>query len=46
MRTFDGWVVFVDEMALDKLDGQARLSDATSAYHHQLVFTEKLNTKT
>jgi hypothetical protein len=31
-------------VALDQLDGQARLSDTTAAYYHQLVFSEKLRT--
>jgi hypothetical protein len=40
--TFNRRVVLVDEVALDELDGQARLSHTTAAYYHQLVFSEKL----
>ena len=40
--TFNGWVILVDKVALDQLDGQARLSDTTSADYDQLVFSEKL----
>lgn len=29
--TFNCWVIFVHEVALDELDGQARLSDTTAA---------------
>jgi len=42
LRTFDGRVVFVDEMALDELDGQATLSDTTTTDYHELVFPEEL----
>lgn len=41
-RTFDSRVVFVDEVALDELDGQARLSDATTTDDDELVFTKEL----
>jgi hypothetical protein len=30
-------------VALDQLDGQARLSHATAADYHQLVFSEELH---
>lgn len=40
--TLNGRVVFVDKVALDQLDGQARLSDTTAAYYDQLVLSEKL----
>lgn len=37
--TFNCWVVLVHEVTLDQLDGQARLSDATTTDNHQLVFS-------
>lgn len=40
--TFNGWIILVDEVALDQLDGQARLSHTTAADHDQLVFSEEL----
>jgi hypothetical protein len=40
--TLDCRVILVDEVALDELYGQARLSDTTTADHHELVFSEKL----
>jgi len=42
LRTFNGRVIFVDEVALDKLDGQTTLSDTTAADYHELVFPEEL----
>jgi hypothetical protein len=42
LRTFDGRIVFVDEMALDELDGQTTLSDSTTADYYELVFPEDL----
>jgi hypothetical protein len=42
LRTFDGRVVFVDEMALDELDGQTTLSDSTATNYHEFVFPEEL----
>lgn len=42
-RTFYGRIVLVDEVALDKLDGQTRLADATTAYHNELVLPQKLS---
>ena len=42
LRTFDGRIVFVDEMALDELDGQTTLSDSTTTDYHELVFPEEL----
>lgn len=42
MLTLDGRVVLVDEVALDQLDRQTRLSDSTAADYYQLVFSEKL----
>ena len=44
MRTLNSRVVFVDEMALDQLDGETRLADTTTADHDQLVFSRKLQT--
>ena len=41
-RTLNGRVIFVDEMRLDQLDCEARLADATTADHHQLVFSREL----
>lgn len=43
MRTFDGRIVFIDEVALDQLDGQARLPHASASDHDQLVLPEKLH---
>jgi hypothetical protein len=37
--TFNCWIVLVYEVTLDQLDGQAGLSDATTADNHQLVFS-------
>jgi hypothetical protein len=37
--TFNCWIVLVHEVTLDQLDGQAGLSDATTADNHQLVFS-------
>jgi len=42
-RTFNRWVVLVDEVALDELDGQARLADTTSADHDELVLAQELH---
>lgn len=42
LRTFDGRVIFVDEMALDELNGQTTLSDTTTSNYHKLVFPEEL----
>jgi hypothetical protein len=42
LRTFDGRVIFVDEVALDKLDGQTTLSDTTATDYHELIFPEEL----
>lgn len=41
-HTLNGRVVFIDKVALDQLDGQARLAHATAADDDQLVFAEKL----
>ena len=42
LRTFDCRVVFIDEVTLDQLDGEAALSHSTASYDHQLVFPEEL----
>lgn len=41
-RTFNGRIIFIDEMALYQLNRQARLSDSTSAYDDKLVFSQEL----
>lgn len=41
-RTFDGRIILVDEMGLDQLDRQARLSDTTSSDNDELVLSQKL----
>lgn len=43
-HTFDGRVIFVDEMALDQLDGQARFTDTTAADNDELVLSQELRT--
>jgi bifunctional DNA-binding transcriptional regulator/antitoxin component of YhaV-PrlF toxin-antitoxin module len=42
LRTFDCWVVFIDEVTLDELDCEAALSHSSAPYYHQLVFPEEL----
>jgi hypothetical protein len=42
VHTFDGRVVFVNEVALDQLYGQAGLAHTAAADHHQLVLAKKL----
>ena len=42
VRTFDCWVIFVDEVALDELDCETGLSHATSTDNNKLVFPEEL----
>lgn len=42
LRTFNGRVVLVYEVALDELDGQTTLSDTTAADDDELVFPEDL----
>lgn len=39
VRTLDCWIVFIDEMALNQLDSEAGLSDATAADDHQLILS-------
>lgn len=41
-HTFDGRIVLVNEMRLDELDGQTRLSYTSAADDYQLVFPEEL----
>ena len=40
--TLYGRVVLVDEVGLDELNGQARLSHTSTADYDQLVFSEEL----
>lgn len=40
--TLDGWVVLVDEMTLDELNGEARFTDATSTDNHQFILPQEL----
>lgn len=40
--TFNCRIIFVDEVALYQLDGQTGLSDSSSAYNDELVFSQKL----
>lgn len=40
--TFDCRVIFVDKVALDKLDGQARFAYTTTADDDELVFSHEL----
>ena len=39
LRTFNGGIIFVDKVALDELDCEARLADATSANDDKLIFS-------
>jgi hypothetical protein len=41
-RTFNRRIVFVDEMALDQLDCQTRLSDTTATDDNELILAQKL----
>lgn len=41
-RTFDRRIVFVDEVALDQLDGQAGLSDTSATDDDELVLSQEL----
>ena len=45
LRTFNRRVVLVNKVALNQLDCKAGFSDATSAYDHQLVFSQELDRK-
>jgi hypothetical protein len=40
--TFDGRIILIDEMALDQLYGQTRLSYAATADDYELILAEKL----
>lgn len=42
VRTFDCRVIFIDEVALDELDCEARLAHTSSADDDELVFPEEL----
>ena len=42
VHTFDSWIIFVDEMALDELDREARFPNTTPSDNNQFIFTEKL----
>lgn len=42
VRTFDCRVIFIDEVALDKLDCEARFAHTTSTDDNELVFPEEL----
>ena len=42
LLTLNRWVVLINKVALDQLDGQTRLSNSTTTDDHQLVFSEKL----
>lgn len=41
-RTLNCRIIFVKEVTLNKLDGEARFTDATAADNHQLVFSCEL----
>ena len=41
-RTFNRRIIFVDEVALDQLDRQTRLSDTTTADNNELILAQKL----
>ena len=42
MHTLNRGIIFVGEMALDQLDGEARFTDTSSADNDQLVLPQKL----
>lgn len=42
LRTFDGRIVLVYEMALDELDCETALPDATTADDNEFVFPKEL----
>ena len=42
LRTFDGGIVFIHEMALDELDCETALPDATAADDNEFVFPKEL----
>ncbi len=41
-HTLNCWVILVDEMALDQLDGKARFTNTTSTDDDELVLSEEL----
>lgn len=40
--TFDGGIVFIDEVALDELDGQTRFTNSTASDYDELVLAKEL----
>lgn len=42
VRVLDCWVVFVDKVALNELDGEGRFTDTTPANNYQLIFPQEL----
>lgn len=42
VRVLDCWVVFVDEVTLNELNGEGRFTDTTTADNYQLVFPQEL----
>lgn len=42
VRTFDCGIIFIDEVALDELNREARLAHTTSSNDDELVFPEEL----
>ncbi len=41
--TFNSRIIFVDEVALNQLDGEARFTDATATNNDELVLSHKLS---
>jgi hypothetical protein len=42
LRTFNCWIVLVNEVTLDKLNSEARLSYTTASDNDQFIFSKKL----
>lgn len=42
VRVLDCWVVFVDEVTLNELNGEGRFTNTTTANNYQLVFPQEL----
>lgn len=42
VRVLDRWVILVDEMTLNELDGQCGLSDTTTTNDDELVLSQEL----
>ena len=42
VRTFNGRIIFINEMTLNQLDGEAGFSYASAADDNQLVLSKKL----